>query len=119
MFEGTPPQMLASLQRLAALPVQTQVCCGHEYTLGNAAFARHVDPANAALQRRQKEVQDMRSRSRPTVPSLLADEQACNPFLRSAEAAIITAVAARLGRAPADEVETFAELRRWKDGFRA
>lgn len=119
MFEGTPAQMLASLQRLAALPVQTQVCCGHEYTLGNAAFARHVDPANAALQRRQKEVQDMRSRSLPTVPSLLADERACNPFLRTAEAAIVAAVAARLGRAPADEVETFAELRRWKDGFRA
>ena len=119
MFEGMPAQMLASLQRLAALPAQTLVCCGHEYTLGNAVFARHVDPANAALQRRQKEVQDMRSRCLPTVPSLLVDERVCNPFLRTAEAAIVAAVAARLGRAPVDEAETFAELRRWKDGFRA
>lgn len=119
MFEGTPAQMLASLQRLAALPARTQVCCGHEYTLGNAAFARHVDPTNAALQRRQKEAQDMRSHSLPTVPSLLTDERACNPFLRTSAAPVIAAIAARLGRTPEDEVEVFAELRRWKDGFRA
>ena len=119
MFEGTPPQMLASLQRLAALPAQTLVCCGHEYTLGNAAFAQHVDPTNAALQRRQKEVLDMRHRSLPTVPAVLADERACNPFLRTRAAAIVDAIATRLGRMPLDEAETFAELRRWKDGFRA
>ncbi|KRG43490.1 hydroxyacylglutathione hydrolase [Stenotrophomonas pictorum JCM 9942] len=119
MFEGTPAQMLASLQRLAALPPQTWVCCGHEYTLANAVFARHIDPTNAALQRRQQEAQDMRSRSRPSVPALLASELQCNPFLRTNDSAIRAAVATRLGRAPADEVETFAELRRWKDGFRA
>ncbi|MGB3393820.1 MAG: hydroxyacylglutathione hydrolase [Stenotrophomonas sp.] len=119
MFEGTPAQMLASLQRLAALPARTLVCCGHEYTLGNAVFARHVDPTNAALQRRQKEALDMRSRSFPTVPSLLADELACNPFLRTCATPVVEAVATRLGRAPVDEVEVFAELRRWKDGFRA
>ncbi|MCD9087898.1 hydroxyacylglutathione hydrolase [Stenotrophomonas sp. SY1] len=118
MFEGTPAQMLASLRRLASLPPQTQVCCGHEYTLANAVFARHVDPTNAALQRRQKEAQDMRSRSRPTVPAVLASELQCNPFLRTGDAHIVEAVAARLGRAPTDEVEVFAELRRWKDGFR-
>lgn len=119
MFEGTPAQMLASLKRMAVLPPQTLVCCGHEYTLANAVFARHVDPTNAALQRRQKEVQDMRSRSRPTVPAVLASELQCNPFLRTADAHIRDAIAARLGHAPADEVEVFAELRRWKDGFRA
>jgi len=119
MFEGTPAQMLASLKRLAALPAQTLVCCGHEYTLGNAVFARHVDPANAALQRRQQEATDMRSRSRPTVPSLLASELDCNPFLRTSAEPVRQAIAARLGRAPLDEVEVFAELRRWKDGFRA
>ncbi|MCL7714412.1 hydroxyacylglutathione hydrolase [Stenotrophomonas mori] len=119
MFEGTPAQMLASLQRLAALPPQTEVCCGHEYTLGNAAFARHVDPANAALQRRQQEARDMREHSLATVPSHLHSELACNPFLRTRTPAIRAAVAARLGRAPLDEAETFAELRRWKDGFRA
>jgi hydroxyacylglutathione hydrolase len=119
MFEGTPAQMLASLQRLAALPPQTLVCCGHEYTLANAVFARHIDPINAALQRRQQEAQDMRSRSRPSVPAVLASELQCNPFLRTTDATIRAAVATRLGHAPADEVETFAELRRWKDGFRA
>jgi len=62
---------------------------------------------------------DMRSRSRPTVPAALAVELQCNPFLRTADAAIVDAVSARLGRAPTDEVEVFAELRRWKDGFRA
>lgn len=119
MFEGTPAQMLASLTRMAALPPQTRVCCGHEYTLANAVFARHVDPNNAALQRRQKEAQDMRSHCLPTVPAVLAEELQCNPFLRSNDAAIITAVTTRLGRAPVDAVETFAELRRWKDGFGA
>ena len=119
MFEGTPAQMLASLQRMAALPPQTLVCCGHEYTLANAVFARHVDPTNAALQRRQQEASDMRSSSRPTVPAILASELECNPFLRTTDTAIVAAIAARLGRAPTDQVEVFAELRRWKDGFRA
>lgn len=119
MFEGTAAQMLASLKRLAGLPAQTLVCCGHEYTLANAAFARQVDPANAALQRRQQEVLDMRRHSRPTVPVELASELACNPFLRTATAEICAAVEARLARPAADETEVFAELRRWKDGFRA
>lgn len=119
MFEGTAAQMLASLRRLAALPAQTLVCCGHEYTLANAVFARHVDPNNAALQRRQQEALDMRSRSRPTVPSTLASELQCNPFLRTAATEIQQAVAAHVGHTVADEVEVFAGLRRWKDGFRA
>ncbi|WP_305805585.1 hydroxyacylglutathione hydrolase [Stenotrophomonas sp. YIM B06876] len=119
MFEGTAAQMHASLQRLAALPAQTLVCCGHEYTLANAAFARHVEPTNAALQRRQQEALDMRSRSLPTVPSVLASELQCNPFLRTASPEIQRSVATRLGRPAADEIEVFAELRRWKDGFRA
>lgn len=119
MFEGTPPQMLASLDRLAALPPESLVCCGHEYTLANAAFARAVDPQNDALRRRTEEAQAMRHAARPTLPTALASEQACNPFLRVDDPAVRAAVAHRLGRAPADRVETFAELRRWKDGFRA
>ena len=119
LFEGTPAQMLASLERLAALPGHTAVCCGHEYTLANAAFARAVDPANDALRRRTEEAQAMRNAGRPTLPSTLATELATNPFLRVDAAAIRTAVATRLGREPTDRVETFAELRRWKDGFRA
>ena len=119
LFEGTPTQMLGSLERLAALPGGTAVCCGHEYTLANAAFARAVDPANDALRRRTEEAQAMRIAGRPTLPSALATELATNPFLRVDAPAIHAAVATRLGREPADRVETFAELRRWKDGFRA
>jgi hydroxyacylglutathione hydrolase len=119
MFEGTPSQMLGSLQRLAALPGATLLCCGHEYTLANAAFAVTVDPTNAALRQRHQEVQAMRHAARPTVPVSLASEVATNPFLRTASAAIQQAVGARLGRSARDEVDVFAELRRWKDDFRA
>jgi len=119
MFEGTPPQMLGSLRRLGALPGDTQVCCGHEYTLGNAAFALHVDPANAALQRRQQEALAMREAARPTLPTTLTSERATNPFLRTAQPEIQAAVARHTGTVPADEVEVFAGLRRWKDDFRA
>ena len=111
--------MAGSLARLAALPGDTRVCCGHEYTLSNAAFARVVEPDNPALRRRTEEAHAMRDAGRPTLPSTLAGELACNPFLRCDQPAIQAAVAQRLGRAPQDAVETFAELRRWKDGFRA
>ena len=117
MFEGTPAQMLASLDRLAALPGETEVCCGHEYTLANAAFARTVDPDNAALRRHAEEAQAMRNQSRPTLPSTIARERAANPFLRVDAPPVVAALHARLGRPPAGRVEAFAELRRWKDGF--
>ena len=119
LFEGTPAQMLDSLDRLAALPGDTRVCCGHEYTLANAAFARVVDPDNPALRRRTEDATAMRQADRPTLPSTIADERAANPFLRVDAPAVREAVAQRLGRAPADRVDTFAELRRWKDGFAA
>lgn len=119
LFEGTPEQMLASLDRLAALPSGTGICCGHEYTRANAAFARAVEPDNADLRQRSREVEAMRDQGRPTLPSTLAVERACNPFLRSDAPAVRAAIAARLGREPRDRVEVFAELRRWKDGFHA
>ena len=119
LFEGTPPQMTESLARLAALPGDTHVCCGHEYTLANAAFARVVEPENPALRRRTEEAQAMRNAGQPTLPSTIASELACNPFLRCDQPAVMAAVAQRLARLPIDAVETFAELRRWKDGFRA
>ena len=119
MFEGDAPQMLASLDRLAALPGHTRVCCGHEYTLSNAAFARVVEPDNPALRRRTEEAQAMRHADRPTLPSTIAQELACNPFLRCEQPAVIAAVEQRLGRGSDGAVEVFAELRRWKDGFTA
>ncbi len=119
LFEGTPAQMHDSLQRLATLPGTTRVCCGHEYTLANAAFAAAVEPGNPALHARRAEAAQQRAAGRPTLPSTLDDELACNPFLRCEVAAVREAAGARLGRAPADASETFAALREWKDGFRA
>ncbi|MBW3550851.1 MAG: hydroxyacylglutathione hydrolase [Proteobacteria bacterium] len=119
LFEGTPAQMHGSLSRLAALPDRTAICCGHEYTLSNAAFACVVEPDNQALRQRVDEVRALRHAGRPSLPVTLAEERAGNPFLRTDCPAVIAAVHARLGRPPRDAVETLAELRRWKDGFRA
>ncbi|MEN1940970.1 hydroxyacylglutathione hydrolase [Luteimonas sp. MJ246] len=119
LFEDTPARMLASLDRLAALPGDTLVCCGHEYTQSNAAFARVVDPDNPALARRSEEVAAMRDDSLPTLPSTLADERACNPFLRVDAPGVRASIAAWSGDDGPSRVDAFAALRRWKDGFRA
>lgn len=119
MFEGTPAQMHASLQRMAALPDDTRVCCGHEYTLANAAFARAVEPDNPALRARHEEALAQRHAGHPTLPTSLASERACNPFLRCAAPTVRSAVQRHLSRATTDEVDTFAALRAWKDTFRA
>ncbi|MEO5962867.1 MAG: hydroxyacylglutathione hydrolase [Thermomonas sp.] len=117
LFEGTPAQMLDSLQRLSALPADTLVCCAHEYTLANAAFALVVDPANPALRMRAAQVRMARDAGQPTVPVALASELACNPFLRIDAAAVRAALEHHLQRTPTDNIEAFAALRRWKDGF--
>ena len=119
LFEGTAAEMEDSLGRLAALPPDTRVCCGHEYTLANAAFAAVVEPDNAALRRRMKEARTMRDAQQPTLPTTIGSERDCNPFLRCDAPAVIDAASRRLGRAPADRVETLATLRAWKDGFAA
>src|SRR5690606_19047470 len=116
--EGAPGDMLASLDRLSALPAGTLVCCGHEYTLANAAFARVVDPDNAALRRRHEQAIAMRANALPTLPTTLGEERDCNPFLRIDAPAVRAALAARSPAAASDRIEAFAELRRWKDGFR-
>lgn len=118
LFEGSPAQMLNSLQRLAALPQQTRLCCGHEYTLANAAFARCVDPDNPALQARSHQAHAQRAAGLATLPVSLQSELACNPFLRCHDARLAARVAAHAGSNPADELETFTALRAWKDGFR-
>jgi hydroxyacylglutathione hydrolase len=111
-------QMLDSLERLAGLPGQTRVCCGHEYTEANCAFALTVDAANPALQRRARDAAALRARGEPTLPSLLSDERACNPFLRIDADAIVAALAA-VTENPDDRVARFAALRALKDAFRA
>ncbi|MGV8943288.1 hydroxyacylglutathione hydrolase [Thermomonas sp.] len=117
LFEGTPAQMLDSLRRLAALPAETLVCCGHEYTLANAAFALTVDPANTALQERAAHARLARDGGHPTLPVTLASERDCNPFLRIDTPPIRAALEHRLQRALLDDVDAFTELRLWKDGF--
>ena len=118
LFEGTPAQMLASLDRLAALPGETRVCCTHEYTLANAAFALAVDPGNPELRSRVVQARAQRATGAPTLPTTLLSERACNPFLRSRDPALRDALARHAGQPVADDVEAFAVLRRWKDGFR-
>lgn len=113
LFEGTAAQMWDSLQKLRALPPDTLVCSGHEYTAANAAFARTIDPENSALISRTEAVDAARSRGEPTVPSLLSDEIATNPFLRADDPEL----ARSIGLGGADPVEVFAEIRARKDRF--
>jgi hydroxyacylglutathione hydrolase len=117
LFEGTPAQMFASLDKLAALPDETLVCCAHEYTQANGRFAQTVDAGNAALAARIAQVDARRDAGQPSVPVALASERACNPFLRVDDPAILAALTAHHGSAPADRVEAFAWLRQWKDHF--
>lgn len=117
VFEGTAQMMHDSLQSLAALPGATRVYCAHEYTLANLAFARAVEPANAALLERISEAETTRASGEPTIPSTLDLEIATNPFLRCATPELVDALRQqdRLeGESPA---AVFATVRGWKDNF--
>lgn len=119
LFEGTPADMLASLDRLAALPGNTQVCCGHEYTLANAAFAQTVEPDNHALAARAETARALRARNVPTLPAVLDDELAANPFLR-VDAVRDDRMPWPKGTPPSrSRVDRFAALRLAKDHFHA
>lgn len=111
LFEGTALQMWDSLSRLAALPGETMVFSGHEYTQSNARFALSVEPENAVLRERAAEIDALRARGAPTLPTTIAKERATNPFLRASE----PAVKAAMGLAGADDAAVFAEIRRRKD----
>lgn len=113
MFEGTKEDMWASMEKLRALPDDTRVCCAHEYTLANAAFALSIDPDNNALKARIAEFQALRDKGQPTVPSVLGAEKATNPFLRADEAAL----ASQLGMAGKPASDVFGEIRARKDTF--
>ncbi|MDR3530729.1 MAG: hydroxyacylglutathione hydrolase C-terminal domain-containing protein, partial [Rhodopila sp.] len=95
LIEGTAEEMFASLRKLAALPADTQVCCGHEYTESNARFALAVDPDNAALHAFVAKIEQLRAAGQPSVPSTLADELNANPFLRAPDAASFAALRAK------------------------
>ena len=117
LFEGTAEQMFASLSKLAALPDDTKVYCGHEYTLANIGFAKAVEPQNPALSAREARDRRLRDAGRPTLPSALGDENATNPFLRCREPAVIESANKYLGARIADPVRVFAAIRDWKNRF--
>lgn len=116
LFEGTPAQMQASLDKIAALPRETLVFCAHEYTLSNCDFALEVEPDNKALKRRASEVEAARAVGHGTIPSELGQELDVNPFLRSRKPAVVAAAKKRNPAAKPGET-TLAEIRSWKDSF--
>ena len=117
LFEGTPAQMLASLDKLAALPGETRVCCTHEYTMGNLRFAMAVEPDNAELAAYQQHCQRLRAQGQPTLPSSIHQEILINPFLRTRQASVLAAVH-RFDASTHDEPTVFAALRQWKNQFK-
>lgn len=119
LFEGTPAQMRVSLNRLARLPEDTRVCCGHEYTAANLRFARHLEPDNADLAEHERWVREQRDAGRPSLPSRIDLERRINPFLRS-DAEPVRGALIRERDLPesADPDQAFAALRAWKDEFR-
>ncbi|MBT4879830.1 MAG: hydroxyacylglutathione hydrolase [Alphaproteobacteria bacterium] len=112
LFEGTPEQMWQSLHKLRSLPDDTMVYCAHEYTEANARFALTIEHENVTLLKRAHDVKALRATGQPTVPSLLGEEKAANPFLR-ADAPEIQKAVHQIG----DTIGTFAKLRKMKDDF--
>lgn len=115
LFEGTAAQMLSSLDKLAALPASTRLCCAHEYTQKNLRFALAVEPDSSALQQRINAVAALRQQQLPSLPSTLADELASNPFLRVDQPSVKQSLS--LTAQTATRADHFAALRQWKDNF--
>lgn len=114
LFEAPAADMQASLARIAALPPETRIYCGHEYTASNARFALSVDPGNTALVARAAEVDALRAAGKPTLPTTLGVELATNPFLRWGDVAIRRGI----GMENASDAEVLGEVRRLKDVFK-
>ncbi len=111
VIEGTPEMMWESLLKLRALPDDTRVYCGHEYTRANIRFAKTIEPANAALRAREQEVDKLIAADKPTIPSTIGEEKAANPFLR----ADLPEVAKSVGLAGEPAWKVFAEIRERKN----
>lgn len=117
VFEGTLDEMHASLARIVRLPPETKIYCAHEYTQSCLRFAQRVEPDNAAIGSRIAAVAARRAAGEPSVPSTLADELATNPFLRWRSPGVINAASRWLGHPPANDAETFAAIRLWRDSL--
>jgi hydroxyacylglutathione hydrolase len=118
MFEGTPEALLDSLERLGGLPFDTRVYCGHEYTLSNLQFAKTVEPQNEEIDKYQAWCVAQRACHLPTLPSTIGLERHVNPFLRCGQPRVKESAARHAGRDLPTNVNVFATLRSWKDGFR-
>ncbi len=118
LFEGDAAQMMSSLGRLAALPDDTRVYCGHEYTEKNLQFALTLEPGNSELASKYSRVQALRRAGKPTIPSTIAEEKATNPFLRTSSPELAASVRGKVPDVPAsDPVALFAAVRGLKDRF--
>ncbi|WP_305857278.1 hydroxyacylglutathione hydrolase [Balneatrix alpica] len=117
LFEGTPEQMLQSLEQLCLLPDSTQVFCTHEYTLANLAFAQAVEPNNSDIQAALQQDQAKRQQGTPTLPSNLGEEKRINPFLRTQITAVRQQAEQYQGQSLNSPYEIFAALREWKNTF--
>ena len=117
LFEGDGNDLLASMEVFRALPEDTQLCCGHEYTLGNLAFARLVEPDNQLLQEFCQRAEKLRAEKLPTVPTTIGQELAINPFLRYDQQAVIASVCHQAGRQLSEPADIVLGLRRWKDSL--
>lgn len=115
LFEGDPPMMYASLEKLGALDPRTRVFCGHEYTESNLRFAAHVEPSNAAVAKARELAAELRKEGRPTVPGTIANELATNPFLRVDSPEIRKTLGIREDASPQDAL---GAIRKAKDVFK-
>lgn len=117
IFEGTAEQMFHSLQKLAALPPSTQVFCAHEYSLSNLRFAAVCEPDNIKIQNHLRQIAALRESSVTSLPSTLADELECNPFLRATGPYADLALDQQFGKSTRDALTRFSQLRQWKNIF--
>lgn len=116
LFEGSPEDMQRAMDKLARLPAETLIYCGHEYTVDNCRFARAVEPDNAALAQREAEARSLRAAGERTLPARLGEELAVNPFLRTREPGVVEAARAQ-GADASPGAPTMAAIRAWKDRF--
>lgn len=117
MFEGTAQQFVQTLDTLSQLPADTEIYCAHEYTLANLAFAQVVEPENLAIKEKIRWAQQQRAENKATIPTLLSNELATNPFLRTHIAAVQQAAEKKAGKQIISKEEVFAVIRGWKDNF--
>ncbi len=117
IFEGTPAQMHDSLCKLSRLPDNTQIYCGHEYTLSNLLFAQTVEPLNPDILNKIEVVQHQLKQNKCTLPSLMLEEKKINPFLRCHMPDVIQSVESHIGRVTTSVIDVFQNLREWKNNF--